>query len=222
MGYGLKKDPDSGETLDLNKTFFNIIKPVVKKLGFECVRCDEVSNSGLIDKVMYEYIWNADLVIADISTLNPNAMYELGVRHALRPSSTVIIAEERTNFSFDVGHNSIFRYKHLGVDIGVTEAKRCIKELTNHIKGILDKNEVDSPYENVELTEQQEGILRISWNILNNFKLLPGLDNHNDFHSDVAVDWIEKVLNLAKEKKLESENKGKKRICWRIYGLRDS
>ena len=146
MGYGLKKDPDSGETLDLNKTFFNIIKPVVKKLGFECVRCDEVSNSGLIDKVMYEYIWNADLVIADISTLNPNAMYELGVRHALRPSSTVIIAEERTNFSFDVGHNSIFRYKHLGVDIGVTEAKRCIKELTNHIKGILDKNEVDSPF----------------------------------------------------------------------------
>ena len=35
MGYGLKKDPDSGETLDLNKTFFNIIKPVVKKLGLD-------------------------------------------------------------------------------------------------------------------------------------------------------------------------------------------
>ena len=146
MGYGCKKDPDSGETLDLDKTFYHIIQPVVKNLGFECIRCDKNSNSGLIDKVMYEYIWNADLVIADISTLNPNAMYELGVRHTLKPSTTVIIAEEKTNFPFDVNHNSIFRYKHLGVDIEPTEAERCIRELTNQIKEILNKNEVDSPF----------------------------------------------------------------------------
>ena len=41
----------------------------------------------MIDTRMYEMLLRADLVIADISTGNVNAVYELGVRHALKPST---------------------------------------------------------------------------------------------------------------------------------------
>ena len=51
--------------------------------GFDCVRADEIQHSGVIDVPMYERLLNADLVVADLSTLNVNAFFELGVRYAL-------------------------------------------------------------------------------------------------------------------------------------------
>ena len=53
---------------------------------------------------MYELLLDADLVIADLSTSNANALYELGVRHALRPSTTIVIAEKQFKFPFDISH----------------------------------------------------------------------------------------------------------------------
>ena len=60
------------------------------------LRADEIVHAGNIDSPMYRRFMKADVVVADISTYDPNAFYELGVRHALRPYGTIIIAEERT------------------------------------------------------------------------------------------------------------------------------
>ena len=79
MGFGTKYDHITKKTLDLDKTYKNIIKPAVKIAGFHCVSADEIQDSGLIDKSMYALLMHADLVIADISTFNPNAIYELGM-----------------------------------------------------------------------------------------------------------------------------------------------
>lgn len=50
---------------------------------------------------MYALLMQSELVIADISTYNPNAFYELGVRHAVKPFSTIIIKEEKGAIPFD-------------------------------------------------------------------------------------------------------------------------
>ena len=71
MGFGKKTDYPSGRTLDLDKTYKNLIKPAVEASGFQCIRADEIQDSGLIDKSMYALLIKADLVIADISTANP-------------------------------------------------------------------------------------------------------------------------------------------------------
>lgn len=91
MGFG-KTDYETGRTLDLNETCPEIIKPAVESAGFRCIRADEISHSGLIDVPMYKML-NADLVIADISTGNINAVYELGIRHALKRNRTIIMKE---------------------------------------------------------------------------------------------------------------------------------
>jgi hypothetical protein len=147
MGFGVKTDFETGRQYDLDMTYQNIIKPAVEAADVNCVRADEIVHAGMIDKPMYDQIFRADLVIADISTGNRNAIYELGVRHALRPHTTIVIAEDSNDkIPFDLNHIVIRKYRHLGEDIGVKEAKRFSGELTDAIRRLLAAEpSIDSP-----------------------------------------------------------------------------
>ncbi|NIF05149.1 DUF4071 domain-containing protein [Chryseobacterium sp. Tr-659] len=145
MGYGKKTDPTLGKTYDLDKTYHNIIKPAVLKAGFECLRSDEILESGIIDRNMYALLIRADLCIADITTFNPNAIYELGIRHAAKPFSTIIMKEKDGNIPFDLNSNKIFTYSHMGEDIGFNETLRCVDTLTKLIEEVDKTKETDSP-----------------------------------------------------------------------------
>src|SRR4051794_1461061 len=113
MGFGTKTDPQTGRTINLDKSYRGVIKPAVEDAGLECVRADEIVHAGSIELTMYQQLLEADVVVADISTCNPNAMYELGVRHGLRPYTTVIVAEDKIVYPFDVAHIVIRMYTHL-------------------------------------------------------------------------------------------------------------
>jgi tetratricopeptide (TPR) repeat protein len=148
MGFGKKTDFETGRVLDLDMSYRNMIKPAVEAAGLRCVRADEIVHSGLIDVPMYEQLLNADVVVADLSTSNKNAFYELGVRHALRPFTTVVISEDGIKtFPFDVNHVAVRQYHHLGDDIGFGEAMRFRQLLTDAIVAIRKKDprEKDSP-----------------------------------------------------------------------------
>ncbi len=145
MGFGVKTDYETGRTLDLDATYEAIIEPAVTDAGLRCMRADEFVHSGAIDRRMYEALYRADLVVADISTGNINAIYELGVRHALRPYSTIIMKERDGRLHFDLDHVMIFRYEHLGADIGAREATRARRELAELVGSIMAAKEADSP-----------------------------------------------------------------------------
>lgn len=145
MGFGKKTDHSTGENFDLDKTYKNIIQPSVIKAGYQCVRADEIQDSGIIDRSMYALLMQSDLVIADISTYNPNAIYELGIRHAVRPFSTIILKEKKGKIPFDLDHTRIFTYSHLGEDIGKDEAERCVMALTDLINQVSKTQSIDSP-----------------------------------------------------------------------------
>jgi tetratricopeptide (TPR) repeat protein len=102
-------------------------------------------HAGVIDVKMYELLLRADLVIADISTANPNAIYELGVRHALRPHSTILMKEQEGKFHFDLNHLATLQYRHLGEDIGFNEARTKSEELMKLIRAVLAQPAIDSP-----------------------------------------------------------------------------
>ncbi|HVT57090.1 MAG TPA: tetratricopeptide repeat-containing protein [Thermoanaerobaculia bacterium] len=125
-----------------------MIKPAVEAASLQCIRADEIVHSGLIDLPMYQQLLTADVVVADLSTSNKNAFYELGVRHALRPYTTVVIAEDGIKtFPFDVNHVVVRQYHHLGEDIGFEEVMRFRQELTAAIVEIMKKHppDKDSP-----------------------------------------------------------------------------
>jgi hypothetical protein len=145
MGFGKKTDYQTSRVLDLDKSYQYIIKPAAEDAGLDCKRADEIIHSGLIDVPMYDQLLMADVVIADISTSNANAFYELGVRHALRPYTTITIAEDKMTFPFDVSHLAVRKYHHLGEGIDFGEVVRMKTELTKAIQTILEKPEKDSP-----------------------------------------------------------------------------
>jgi Tetratricopeptide Repeats-Sensor len=145
MGYGKKTDFKQNKSFDLDKTYRNIIKPAAQAAGFTCERADEVQHAGVIDVPMYERLLMADLVIADLSTANVNAFFELGVRYALRPKTTIVIAEKNFEMGFDMGHVVIRRYEHLGPGIDFDEVERVKEELTEVCRKIPQTERIDSP-----------------------------------------------------------------------------
>lgn len=190
MGYGVKTDYATGRHLDLDKTYKNIIKPAVEAAGLECWRSDEIIHSGIIDVPMYKYLLNADVVIADLSTDNSNAFYELGVRHALRPYTTITIAEKQFKNPFDLSHTIIRQYEHLGSDIGYSEVMRFRRELIDSIAKIMSNPETDSPIYTYltnlkppkwaeESTLKPENVDKTLSNIIEQAK--NAMDNESDF-----------------------------------------
>jgi hypothetical protein len=145
MGFGEKIDYQTQRTLNLDKTYEYIIKRAVTGAGLECVRADAVMHSGVIEQQMYEQLLGADLVIADLSTSNANAIYELGVRHALRPNTTIVIAESQFKCPFDFKSLLIRQYEHLGKGIDFGEAERMRADLETAIVALVNKAATDSP-----------------------------------------------------------------------------
>lgn len=144
QGYGQKTDYSTGRVLNLDASYA-VIKDAVETAGLECIRCDEIAHSGVIDVPMYQQLLEADLVIADLSTYNVNAAFELGVRYALRPQTTIIVAENQFKNPFDTSHTVTLSYEHLGKDLGAQEARRFGKALAQQIRAVLDAPKTDSP-----------------------------------------------------------------------------
>ncbi|PVD52948.1 hypothetical protein DC498_06150 [Terrimonas sp.] len=151
-GFGKKADLLTQRTLDMDLVYKKMLKPVCdefKDPQIDCFRACDKLYTGTIDSFMYRWIFEADIAIADISTLNPNAIYELGVRYALKPYSTIVISEDQLKFPFDFNHVLIHTYKHAGNDIDEQAIKEFSNKLRQLVAGIIpqlqEKDANDSP-----------------------------------------------------------------------------
>ncbi len=146
MGFGKKMDYENSKEVDLDKIYKKVIKELFEKdlTNYELIRADEIAGSSLIDVSMYTLLMKSDLVIADITTLNPNAIYELGVRHALKPYSTIIMAEEQCRIPFDLNHSRFLIYKEIRENLDDKEAQ-VIREKLKEFITASEKKEPDSP-----------------------------------------------------------------------------
>ena len=57
-------------TEDFNTLYTDVIKPVCEEFGYEPVRGDDISTSGLIIKEITQSIQDASIIIADITPNN--------------------------------------------------------------------------------------------------------------------------------------------------------
>ena len=89
------------------------IKPTVTASGYQVTRSDEINKAGSITKDIIARIGAADLVVADLTDLNPNVFWELGVRHTLLAHGTIaLIDETRTeSIPFDLSPYRVIKYR---------------------------------------------------------------------------------------------------------------
>jgi len=140
MPFGKRKDVD-GTELDFDFIYHEIIEKAVEDIGIDCERCDEMINTGSIHKTMFRGIFDADVAVVDITSLNPNVFYELGVRHALHKYVTLVI---RRNSDAPLPFN-IRGLNILGYDLdseGQLEIAR--KKIREYIQNGMDKQPTDS------------------------------------------------------------------------------
>lgn len=146
MGFGKKMDYQNSKEIDLDRIYTKVIRPLFEEelTGYKLIRADEIAGSSIIDVSMYALLLNADLVIADLTTLNPNAIYELGVRHAVRPFSTIIMVQNDNKLPFDLEHSRYLSYEEIGEELDEDEANKIKKGLKDFIES-SEGNIVDSP-----------------------------------------------------------------------------
>ena len=131
MPFGKKSNPGGG-TIDFDSVYRDLIAPAVVEAGLEPLRADEETVGGIIHKPMFERLILCPYAIADLTLANANVFYELGIRHAFRPWSTVPIIAEENRLPFDVQMLRTVHYR-LNAD-GVLESSRAVetkKAITN-------------------------------------------------------------------------------------------
>jgi hypothetical protein len=112
MPFGIKSHPTTKDLIDFDIVYYNFLKPLVEeRLKLNCTRSDEVTEAGLIHKDMVDRILRSDVVIVDITTLNANVLYELGIRHTAKRSGTVIIRQEGDAIPFNINGMRVISYR---------------------------------------------------------------------------------------------------------------
>lgn len=86
------------------------IKQTANELGFYCERVDEQNFKGSILSQIYNQINKADVIIADLSTKNPNVYYEIGYAHA-KDKHVILLTNSAEDIPFDLKH-----YPHIIYD----------------------------------------------------------------------------------------------------------
>ncbi|HEY5705916.1 MAG TPA: macro domain-containing protein [Terrimicrobiaceae bacterium] len=146
MPYGKKKDID-GQEIDFDEIYEFVISKAVDNLkdeygldGYECRRCDDIEKPGWIHERMVGHICEDRVAIVDTSTLNANVFYELGVRHALKRSVTILIHRKGTSWPFNIAGLSSIEYSTNPK--GVEDAKKKIAAFI--VNALKDSEGTDS------------------------------------------------------------------------------
>ena len=145
----------------------DIIEPACKKASVKCYRGDTTNEPNIIHIDIVKNLIAAPLCICDMSSRNPNVMFELGLRQAFR-LPTVLIADDITPQIFDVspircmGYNHELKYRDVRND-----QERLSKVIIETIKArkpipnsILDMMGVDSAIL-PKISNDKSGIVKV-------------------------------------------------------------
>lgn len=124
MPFGSKTD-ESGQVVEFDQVYNDIIHPAIVNADLKPIRADEEIIGGIIHKPMFERLMLCDYAIADLTTANANVFYELGIRHGLRPHSTVLTFASGMRLPFDVNPLRGIPYELNENGEPVNAAKHC-------------------------------------------------------------------------------------------------
>lgn len=127
---------ESDERKHANMILKNVIEPVAVELGLVPRRADQIDRAGIITQQIFECLAKARICIADLSFSNPNAFYELGVRHMCKVP-TVQIIRKGDPIPFDVSQGRTIKVDMTDVYSVIDSIESAKRELRQHLKHAL-------------------------------------------------------------------------------------
>ena len=123
------------EGIDFDEVERALIRPALERLrdqhdiAIDGGTTGEFIRQGNIREDMFRLLVTADLVVADVSIHNPNAFYELGIRHALRHQHTFLLRAKATEvkYPFDLQTDRYFTYDHADLAGGVESLAAALR-----------------------------------------------------------------------------------------------
>jgi len=113
-----------------------IIKPVLEaaEFNFHVKRADDDDTPGSIADAVIIDVLDADLVVADLTGFNPNAFYELGLRH-MTEKPTVHIIAENVKLPFDNYAQRTIFFELDDID-SIEKGKARLAEAVRTVRGL--------------------------------------------------------------------------------------
>jgi len=137
-------DPDGYDKGHFQHVYDDIIKPAVQKSNFSPYRVDEAKGTNLIHVEILKELIDAPIAICDLSSRNPNVLFELGIRQAF-DKPVVLIQESGTPRIFDISGLRCIDYSKNMKYHEVIHAQNLISEAMNEtLKNVDDKSNMNS------------------------------------------------------------------------------
>jgi hypothetical protein len=176
--------------VDFDAVYEKLVAPALIEAGCVPFRADQEPGAGDIRTDMYYELVTADVVLADISVLNPNVFYELGIRHGVAPRGVLMIHGGWSKRPFDVAPDRTFDYDGgLFVSGGTEEAPnpggRMAAEVTK--LGAILKNALEADPQTIGSPVYKElaGLRPVDWTAIRTARA--------KYFGEVFADWKRRV-----------------------------
>ena len=137
MPFGMKLDPGTGRVVDFDRVYQDVVLPAAIAVGYTTMRADKIGGVTLTLPLILQLL-SSDLFVADLTATNPNVMYELGLRHALSNSTTLLIMEAGSRLPFDLGYYKVIVYRI--TESGALEYSEAVRAKAALVQAIKEGN----------------------------------------------------------------------------------
>lgn len=133
-------DPEGYEKGHFKKVYEDIFKVAINNAGYCPVRADDVLQTNFIHLDILQKLIHSPMAICDLSSRNPNVLFELGLRQAF-DMPTVLLQEFGTQKIFDIAPMRITDYKKELNYREVLSDQKTIESVIRATKEATDKGD---------------------------------------------------------------------------------
>jgi len=119
-----------------NHVYHHLFAPAIERIGYTPIS-PRTTGADVIQAEIIRRLETADLVLCDISTLNPNVFFELGIRIAIDKPICLVRDGLTDQIPFDTSIINVHRYDH---SLAIWQLEGDIDRLTSHLLAVVNRS----------------------------------------------------------------------------------